>query len=97
MKTAAEAKEEIISAMTQFIEREPGRIKLTTIITELDLEEFFKLWHTLKTEKKTLYMPGELIENVMTIVYAPSHDHQIWIESEPVHYMKFINRKFVKS
>lgn len=57
--------------------------KFYTEIENVGFFDMFSLWTKLRTDNKRLFMPGELENDRITIVYKVSADFVIQIESEP--------------
>lgn len=82
--TALEAQNRIVEFIKSFIKMtSSGPGKFTAGIQNVDFIEFINLYHHIKTDKKAIYMPGELETETMTLIYIPAPDCIITIESEP--------------
>lgn len=74
---------EIIKAFYDLAKIHQDRfIKFTGEIENVGFLEILKLWTLLKSDKIRLYMPGELDNDRITIMYRPDNGCVISIESE---------------
>lgn len=61
-----------------------GAIKMSAVIGSVALADIVLLYTRMREKKKQIYMPGELEEDKVVIVYVPAQGATIAIESEPV-------------
>ncbi len=62
-------------------------------IEDVDFFAMFTLWKNLKTKNKLLFLPGDLEDDKVTIVYKPAYNCVIEITSEPAGRM---NKSYLK-
>jgi len=93
--TALDAQRMIVSTIHQHLQYVTSLMaqgkqipKFYTEIENVGFYEILSLWLKLKTDKKRLFMPGDLENDRITIVYMVTNDFVIQIESEPCFKLK---------
>lgn len=95
--TVTQAQKKIAEIIDLFIETaamQPG--KLMASIEPMGMYEICTLFNRMKTDKKMLYVPGELDNDRITILYFPAPNCVIEIESEPLKKVRAIMPKNYK-
>lgn len=73
--------EEIFTAFNLMIAK--NVMRMTAIIENVDLTSIVKIHEDLPKDKCRLYMPGEIENENISIIYVPAPGCTICIESEP--------------
>lgn len=86
-KSAIEAQLDIISIISEFrrlvaVENYKN-YRLNALIENVSLVDIFALYSRIETKYKTIYLPGEIGNENITIVYVLAPGISITIESEP--------------
>jgi hypothetical protein len=83
-KTANEAHFEVIQILDAFEQMAKNKVfKMTATIENVAFADFIALYKTFLTPNKALFMPGEIDNENMTMIYTPCPGCTIAIESEP--------------